>query len=318
MKKEDLFEAMEGIDARYVEEGREEPAKKPGSWDKWVRFTVAAAAVLVLAGAGALYFAKNPLSPKVKAPIEKHVKPDEPAKDIPEIYKVPHWEDMKDVQRFSSFLLDGKEYRTMLILVHPENVGEALGTGTLRGQDLYTDEVHTADETAYAVKGISTDAAVCVCMPSEPDRAYAYVNASWRPETLGAFIGQLSLRETMKTGLVYTDRGPDPDIVYEDVATEKVWEMLLSGAEDTVNEGPDLTVGKRILSIAVRVDLLGNHYKTFTLTEDGYLMTNLLETGKYFRIGRERIDAFVKEVTENHQGYIYIYDTPTGEVGIPE
>lgn len=87
--------------------------------------------------------------------------------------------------------------------------------------------------------------------------------------------------------------------------------MLLSDL--TVVNEPNVDPGRKLMEISTREDLLGYHDHVICLTEDGYLWINLLNTGKYFRIGTEKIEAFRKEVTEHHQGYYYVYDTPTGD-----
>lgn len=54
--------------------------------------------------------------------------------------------------------------------------------------------------------------------------------------------------------------------------------------------------------------------KSITLTEDGYLMSNIFETGKWFYIGQDNVNEFVKYVIDNCDGCIYVYDEPDGEV----
>lgn len=309
MKKEELFDAIGEIDARFVEEGWEEVTKKKVSWNRWMKIGLAAAAVLIAAGTGLSILSLHPVT-KTKAPIEKHVALQDDSAD--EVVRAFRWEEMPDVQRYSSLAFADRSYRTKLIYVHPEDVGEVLGTGTLTGQDAYTEEIHTLEGKVTKIAGIDAKAAVAVFFPGEPDRGYAYANADYTPATLGAFINDLDLRNTLKTGLVYaSQQGSSPDIVYEDIPQDLVWEMLLSDV--TLLNEPEHQMGRKVISIAASIDVIGYHYKTITLTEDGYLMTNLLETGKYFNIGKDKVDAFLKEVTENHQGYIYIYDSVTEE-----
>ena len=314
MKKEDLFEAVGNIDEKYVTEAGEKNAKEAVSWKKWTGVALAAAAVVLLLGAGAYLVGQN-LVTRPKAPIEKHVAIQNDSSD--EIAIAHRWEEMMDVQRFTALSFEGRSYHTMLIFVHPENEGEALGMGLLTGQDQYTDEIHSIEGAVRKIAGIATEAAVAVYFPGEPDRGYAYTNPEYVPNTLGEFIETLNLQNTLKTGPVYVEQGAGAsDVVYEDISSEYIWSMLFSDAT-LVNE-PDHARGKRVLGISASVDLLGYHNRTITLTEDGYLMTNLLDTGKYFHIGQDKVDAFLKEVTENHQGYIYIYDLSDGLTGLTE
>ena len=309
MKKEELFQAMGSIDETYVNEGRENPGRKAVQWKKWTGIALAAAAVFVIAGGSVLFF-RNSILTRPKAPIEKHMAASRDSTS--EITEIPRWEEMPDVQRYAELSFEGRTYRSNLIYVHPENEGETIGSGTLTGSDVYTDEIHTVGGIVKKIAGIRTEAAVAVYFPDEPDRGYAYANAAYVPKTLGEFIADVNLRNTLKTGLVYTVEGPGKqDVVYEDVPMELVWSMLLS--DETIVNEPDKAVGRRVLGIDSSVDLLGYHHKTISLTEDGYLWTNLLDSGKYFFIGEEKVRAFLKEVTEKHQGYVYIYDVLTGE-----
>ena len=47
-----------------------------------------------------------------------------------------------------------------------------------------------------------------------------------------------------------------------------------------------------------------------TITEQGYLRTNILSNGKAFYIGKDKTQAFVKYVTDNLEGYIVEYPDP--------
>ena len=96
----------------------------------------------------------------------------------------------------------------------------------------------------------------------------------------------------------------------KDIDFEMIRTMLLD--DMTVPGEPFAETGKRVLSIASSVNVLGNHYMAMWLTEDGYLGTNLVEQGAYFRIGEEKVKAFVAEVRK-HQAYRYIYEELDGE-----
>ena len=315
MKKEDLFEAMENIDEKYITEVPEAAVKKRLPGRLW-GITAAAAALLLIAGIGIFGIkgrTKDGAIVYAYTPVEKHVPVSAAASDS-EIYEIPRWEDMDDVQRFKSLSFGGREYRTALILVHTENVGDALGAGTLTGQDIYdNDRIHEISGAVSAISGISAEAAVCVAFPDVPDRAYAYVNTDYTPATLGQFMEDLNFSKWFGTRHVTVNRYPEKDVVFEDVDTKTVVDMLLSDTS-LVNE-PGHTQDEKLLTISANLNVIGNHYKAITLTKTGYLWTNLLESEKCFYIGTEKAEAFLREVVEHHQGFLYIYDIYDGLTG---
>lgn len=243
--------------------------------------------------------------------LEKHFpvgSDSEVAKEIP-----MDWDTMIDTQRFPTLSFGGHEFTTNLIAVHIEDEGELLGTTTMTGSYIKngeaTGEYRTTDVKVYAIRGIDTDVAVAVRFNETDKYSYAYSDDWYTPATLGDFVEKLNLNEYMKTGLCFYENGVGSDsetIVYEDIDTSTVWSMLLDDL--TVENDPDFTPGQKVMSISVNVDVLGNHNKSISLTEDGYLYTNLLESGKFFFIGKDKVAKFVDEVTGNHQGYRYIYD----------
>ena len=86
-------------------------------------------------------------------------------------------------------------------------------------------------------------------------------------------------------------------------------ELLTSCA--SVENVQEPVTGRNVMSILA--SLLGMN-KSITLTEDGYLISNIFETGKWFYIGQEKGNEFIKYVTENCDGYVYVYDEPDGNV----
>ena len=70
------------------------------------------------------------------------------------------------------------------------------------------------------------------------------------------------------------------------------------------------------MSINVFIPVLGYENISLSVTEDGYITTNILDTGKAFYIGEDKTDMFIEYVLNNCQGYeiIYIQD----DEGIPE
>ena len=78
-----------------------------------------------------------------------------------------------------------------------------------------------------------------------------------------------------------------------------------------------MNFGKELISVSINIELLGYENISLTVTEDGYLTTNILDTGKAFFIGKEKAEEFYGYVRENCEGtekitYIVNSSEPSG------
>ena len=66
------------------------------------------------------------------------------------------------------------------------------------------------------------------------------------------------------------------------------------------------------ISISVNIPLLGLQNISVSLTDKGYLLTNILETGKGFYIGEDKVQEFIDYIIENYDGYKIVYVDQNG------
>ena len=107
---------------------------------------------------------------------------------------------------------------------------------------------------------------------------YTAVNNFYHPDTLGEFIEDINLK--------------DPLIV--NWASYKYYKPISGDTE-------------------VRFENI-----SLSIHEDGYLITNILSTGKKFFAGEENTQAFVDYVLKECSGYEIVYTLNLDEIGIPE
>ncbi len=95
--------------------------------------------------------------------------------------------------------------------------------------------------------------------------------------------------------------------------------MLLSNTE-AVNEYSDLDheQPEEVLDICISVFILGYKNISLSVCEDGYIITNILSTGKKFFAGKENTQAFADYILRECSGYEVLYSLNPDEVGIPE
>lgn len=220
-------------------------------------------------------------------------------------YEIPRWEDMTVTQKFPYLSFNGYEYSTADKVIHEESIGKKLTSATLTGKDVYTGKTYAINADIYEITDISKNCAVSLKFEGY-DELYVCRNSGYRPETLGQFIDDLNLKNTLTFGKAYaTVKKGDAytETEYSGLDGEKVWEMLLSDRElKNVENYDSMNFGKELISVSINIELLGYENISLTVTGDGYLTTNILDTGKAFFIGKEKAENFAEYVRENCEG----------------
>ena len=219
-----------------------------------------------------------------------------------DIYEVPSWDDMTVTQKFPYLSFNGYEYSTADRTVPEESAGKKITSATLTGTDSRTGKTYAINADIYEITGISKNCAVSIKFEGYKE-LYVCRNSGYRPETLGQLTDDLNLRETLTFGKAYaTVKKGDTytETEYSGLDGEKVWEMLLSDRElKNVKDYDSMNFGKKLISVSINIELLGYENISLTVTEDGYLTTNILDTGKAFFIGKEKAENFAEYVREN-------------------
>lgn len=232
------------------------------------------------------------------------------------IDSVPAWEYRSITEKFYSLEFLENNYTTRNTKIEKSFIEEKLGAAVLKGYDTDSQKEHSIDATIYKVKDFPEKCVTAVQFENDADY-YVYINAYYRPETLGQFIEDLNLKETVDFGSVwyeYSNKDKQGNYHYEkiefpDVTDEIIWKMLFDNLTAS-NVHNDFEIHDRIMSISVNMPLFGYENISVSISEDGYLTTNIFNTGKTFYIGKDKIESFVNYVLENYQGYkiVYIYE----------
>lgn len=303
VSKETFSRAMGELNDKYIDEAIQYRKKKL----RWIPVAAAAACLCLIAGGGLWYHAEHPW-PTVKVPTTSVNEP-----SSGEIYMVPHWEDMAIYEQFYDIEINGISYSARRGVVPADRVGELIGTITAHGWDEYAD-IAGEDANRYiqaeifAITKINPECAIAVRYEGH-DTVYACVNSYYRPETLGQFIEDLNLREEVSFGTVYykwrSPSGRHANIRFDDVDDQVIWDMLLTktDAENIYDESKLHEMPRRIMGASVDIPLLGYQNISLSVAEDGCIKTNILDTGKMFRIGEEHTQAFVDYVVNECEGY---------------
>lgn len=317
MKQTIIHNALNGLDADMVEKVGELRARKKDSASLIIKFGAAAACVLL---AALVFFGIQRIAPSdghTENTIlgtryytdDKVMHPD--AVDISDPSYIK-WDEMTVTEKYHTLLFGEEQYTSKSVSVSEEQLGEYIGEYTLRGFDMAAesdDMLRTVTGKAFEIKGVLKDCAVAVQIDGYEGN-YVYIDSGYRSGTLGEFLDAMSLEENMTFGPVDYYYEPHINVLsaieYDSVDVNVIRSLIFDNREARA-----VDLSERMLPSTIRISLdiplLGFKDSSFWLTDDGYLITNILNSGKAFFIGEEQTVQFKKYVIENHKGYELVY-----------
>lgn len=313
MNEKTLLKAIGGIDDRFLMFDTQERTDRKNIKHGIVWAVCAAALAVCIGAAAVLQHGRN----EVKSSSESNMGTSAVTTYQSEIAYEKQWDEMTDEERYTLLEYGGKSYDSKLSAVPQEYLGEKTGSAQAVGYDLFNDEKHTLGCEVYAIEGIDQNCAVAVKYDGQ-ESAYAFVNAYYRPQTLGQFIEDLSLEDNLIFGDIYCDyfeNGEYVSMKYTGADGGVIWDMLLTDrtAENVYSDNDWYDVK---MDIGVDLPLLGYKNISLGVTEDGYIVTNILDTGKAFYIGKDKAEAFIEYVEDECMGEVLPKES--GGEAIPE
>ena len=299
MKNERLFTAIGGIEESYIEQS-ERPINQKN-------FIVKYGSIAACFGIVALCSFLLLRSPNDKTwPIKEISR----TNSSTEIGKVPTWDELTISEKYPELPFNNTIYSTTVNSIEKDNIGDLLTEVTLTGIEQQTGTQHQINASVFAINGISTDTAVAISFEGN-NEWYTYINPYYQPDTLSQFLEDLNLKHIISFGSAWyqapKNNGEYALIEFVNLVDITVWEMLLSDTTLPAIKDFDSHNFASLMSISVDIPLLGYHNISLSVTEDGYLTTNILDTGKAFFLGTEKVNQFVTYVLENCEGYEIVY-----------
>ena len=207
------------------------------------------------------------------------------------------WAELSISQQYAEVTYQGDRYSSQVTALSAENRGDFLLNTTMETADYDTGKRYTQNATLYAIKGISEDCAVAVQFEGQEDY-YVYTNSYYKPETLGQFIEDLNLKENLVLNTGYYQKSDAVLVGFDQIAETVVWERMLCNTElENVYDLKDWHIA--VFSISIDIPILGYKNISLALTEEGYITTNILNTGKAFFIGKEQAAEILDDVLEH-------------------
>lgn len=233
------------------------------------------------------------------------------------------WDEMSISQQYTEVEYNNGKYMSKSIKIPSEKILKNISNNSvIIGYSMdYNTSKKSKNAKIYSIKGISEECAIAVKF-DEDNSYYVYVNYLYRPNTLGELVKDLNLKENTFFGTIYytyMDQTTQKvtEVEFYDVDNKVIWSKLFNDL-NLENIYSDVDSGKYVserlvqrIDIKVNIPLLGyDKLCNISLTDKGYLLTNILETGKGFFIGKEKIQEFLDYVIDNYDGYkiVYIYD----------
>lgn len=314
MRTDDLLDAIGEVNDSAVADAEKATVTRLPRRKRWLR----AAACICLAAvlSAAVVYKIDHKYPVERVPVPVRSGSGEET----EIAVIPRWEEMTTPQRYSYAQFQGRDYTYYgsPIELPEEALDEYLGTAQAEGWDEYTQTRYEVEMEVYTFAGYTAEYAIAVHLPGE-EGYWAYIDYDYAPATLGQLIDELNLEENLiMNHISYDYRSPILDrmvyVRFTGLEEQRVWELLLSRRE-TENALEDLWL---ISEMTVGIDVKYLHQNiALSVSEDGWLWTNILSNIHAFYIGEEAVEAFMDYVFTECEGHEIVY-VPSNEVGIPE
>ncbi len=173
-------------------------------------------------------------------------------------------------------------------------------------------ETYNKTAEIFSIKNILEECAIAVKFEGE-NNYDVYVQPNYKPETLGKFMEDLNLKEITSFGTVsydYYDKDEKERVCIEfyNIDNKIIWDKLFSDVsletlyDDSMNSFKYSSKEVRI-KISVDIPLLGYKNISIDLSDTGYLKTNILDLGKNFYIGEEKVKDFLDYIRVNYEGH---------------
>lgn len=237
--------------------------------------------------------------------------------------RIKRWDEKTNTEKFPIVKINGTEYSVANRPIPSDKIGNSITRLTVLGKDEYTNSEYAANAEIYEIKGISPECAAAVKYDAD-GKYYVCRNSHYKPETLGQFMNDLSLKENLTfvsfSGTQTKNGKAICDVEYTNVDKAKMWELLFSDTAAKAVKDYDSMNLERAAGIAIDLKLLGYENISLAVTRDGYLTTNILDTGKAFYIGKPAAEKFLSylekecKTTVKHK-YDYSESTSGGGSG---
>ncbi|MGN0470619.1 MAG: hypothetical protein ACI4GV_06865 [Acutalibacteraceae bacterium] len=313
MKNEDIYKALNGVDDTLIENYNQ--GMKRRKRNRIIKIT-STAACLTLAVSGAVIFGFSmnrqvptvtEKSQTVETSLLSEIEESINQYDGDWSAEIP-WDKLSNAQRYTEFSWNGEKYSSCVHKIDKEKINKnSVQNTTITGYSyddcdgiLYagsdkgsSDEAvaHQIQAKLYSIKEISKSCALAVQFEGDTDY-YVYVSYTYKPDNLGQFTDNLSLDENL-----YFNSVNGYKIEFSDKQKKMIADHLFADRNAVcVKDFDNHEFGSMVIEFGISIPVLGYENIYIGVTEDGYVTTNILDTGKAFYIGTENAQDFVNYI----------------------
>lgn len=225
------------------------------------------------------------------------------------------WKYLAVYEKYTELKLGSVKYRSHGRAVSENLVGELIGTHTVVGYDVITNDKYTEDFEVYQLKYANKSQFVAVKMEGV---CYVFKNDKYDPpSTLGELFALVDLSKAIKLSR-FSENGDSPSRKHFTLNSDDyLWEILAGCKNAKFVEDDKWTVHNReYLSFTVTSETLGVYKVAMYVTADGYLWTNAFNYQYLFNIGKDAAGKIIKYAKENSTKAEYeaYRNTVTGKI----
>lgn len=215
-----------------------------------------------------------------------------------ELWPEIDWDRKSLPGKFCSVVLEREEYDCFGEYVYPFSATEEQAS-TRKATKIVSDKlieqytpdgkVHAVYADLFSLEGFSEELVIGVKFSGD-DRIFPYINVFYQPETLGELLEAIDYDNTVSFGSMTLYRGTNFPV--NDKNAKDIKDYLLSDSESK-NLG-DLTVSDNCVTASIYCRELGIENKSFRISKDGYITTNIIGYQYVFYVGKEKTADFLK------------------------
>ncbi len=192
----------------------------------------------------------------------------------------------------------------------PEVIGEKLGDGEAYGYEYsaasdWEPVKHTMGCEVYAIKGVPSNRYIAIRYSGYEGYFRMFTDQYNPPATLGDLISELDLTKNCTLSTFYDYSGSTfKSYGLTRESSDALWDMFLKHADVEVQQEPSDSWSKKWISFSLTSEELGVYNLSWSLRENGWLVTNVESFGYYYYLGPEavaEITAYALEHTTELQ-----------------
>lgn len=208
------------------------------------------------------------------------------------------WEYKTLYEQYMVINLNGNEYISRMSEVSASFLGDKIGSVEAEGYDLHTEQEYHRTFDISQIQGISEELMVAVDMEG---KYYVFMDNEYNPPaTFGEILDGYDLPHTLLFDRFTVYEGYTEVGHYSLGDDDAIWQILATCRDARFAQDDFWDLGdKDYICFTATSEPLGIYNRTFYVSEDGYIRTNIFNWGYLYQIGEEAAGQIIAYATEN-------------------